>query len=117
MISREASSSKRASMPNVSDRDARALTVRVYIEVSNGMSPTACCPNIFESEVFSMFQNGKRWVELWGRGLAGWSQEAPCMLNCSPIQFLFYFISHALFKELYRTQVHYAFITMDKLNK
>ena len=60
MISREASSSKRASMPNVSDRDARALTVRVYIEVSNGMSPTACCPNIFESEVFSMFQNGKK---------------------------------------------------------
>ena len=81
MISREASSSK--SMPHVShNSDARALAVRVYcIEVSNGMSPTACCPNIFESEVFSMFQNGKKMCravgKYWRRGLAGWSQETP----------------------------------------
>ena len=59
----------------------------------------------------------QRCVELWES-----IGERPCwmvtrstLLNCSPIQFLFYFISHAL--ELYRTQVHYAFITMDMLNE
>ena len=38
------------------------------------------------------------------------------LLNCTPIQF-FFILSHALLiMELYRTQVHYAFITMGMLN-
>lgn len=51
--------------PNVSDSDARALSLRMYyVEVSNGMSPTDAQTNV--SQMFLVCSRTvKRWVELW----------------------------------------------------
>ena len=86
-------------MPNVSNSDARALAVRMYyIEVSNGMSPTDAQTNV--SQMFLVCSRTvQRWVELWESILEKrpcWMVTRSTLLNCSPIQFLFYFISHAL---------------------
>ena len=54
-------------MPHVSDRDARALAVRMYyIEVSNGMSPTDALTNVNHNIVAEGMLLWV-WVELWAK--------------------------------------------------
>ena len=70
-------------MPNVSDCEARAFALRMfYIEVSNGMSPTDAQTNVSQM-FFGMLKNGPKMGravgKYWRRGLAGWSQGAPCL--------------------------------------